>query len=100
MRDAVIVLVALAALLRVGYFVHSEVGWAEVGHVLWLGTITMVRVVVLIALAALVWVPIGIRIGLNPELARVAQPVAQLLAAFRATATARRCARWSMRSTR
>jgi NitT/TauT family transport system permease protein len=81
-RDAVIVLVALAALLRVGYFVHSEVGWAEVGHVLWLGTITMVRVVVLIALAALVWVPIGIRIGLNPELARVAQPVAQFLAAF------------------
>jgi len=54
LRDAVIVLVALAALLRVGYFVHSEVGWAEVGHVLWLGTITMVRVVVLIALAALV----------------------------------------------
>ncbi|WP_432258410.1 ABC transporter permease [Cupriavidus sp. TMH.W2] len=82
LRDAVIVLVALAALLRVGYFVHSEVGLAEVGHVLWLGTITMVRVVVLIALAALVWVPIGIRIGLNPDLARVAQPVAQFLAAF------------------
>ncbi|KAI3609703.1 ABC transporter, permease protein (cluster 10, nitrate/sulfonate/bicarbonate) [Cupriavidus necator H850] len=82
LRDAVIVLVALAALLRVGYFVHSEVGWAEVGHVLWLGTITMVRVVVLIALAALVWVPIGIRIGLNPELARIAQPIAQFLAAF------------------
>ncbi|RWA53923.1 sulfonate ABC transporter permease [Cupriavidus sp. UYMSc13B] len=81
-RDAVIVLVALAALLRVGYFVHSEVGWAEVGHVLWLGTITMVRVVVLIALAALVWVPIGIRIGLNLELARIAQPIAQFLAAF------------------
>ncbi|WP_208647651.1 ABC transporter permease [Cupriavidus lacunae] len=82
LRDAVIILVALAALLRVGYFVHSEVGWAEVGHVLWLGTITMVRVVVLIALAALVWVPIGIRIGLNPDLARIAQPVAQFLAAF------------------
>ncbi|WP_196251603.1 ABC transporter permease [Cupriavidus necator] len=81
-RDAVIVLVALAALLRVGYFVHSEVGWAEVGHVLWLGTLTMVRVVMMIALAALVWVPIGIRIGLNPDLARIAQPVAQFLAAF------------------
>ncbi|AQV95735.1 sulfonate ABC transporter permease [Cupriavidus necator] len=82
LRDAVIVMVALAALLRVAYFVHSEVGLAEVGHVVWLGTITMVRVVVLIALAALVWVPIGIRIGLNPDLARIAQPVAQFLAAF------------------
>ncbi|SOZ57477.1 putative Binding-protein-dependent transporter, inner membrane component [Cupriavidus taiwanensis] len=82
MRDAAIVLVALAALVRVGYFVHSEVGWAEVVHVLWLGTLTMARVIVLIALAALVWVPIGIRIGLNPDLARIAQPIAQFLAAF------------------
>ncbi|CAG9183192.1 MULTISPECIES: ABC transporter permease [Cupriavidus] len=80
--NAVILLVALAALSRVMYFVHSEVGWLEVGHVLWLGTLTMVRVIVLIALAAVIWVPIGIRIGLNPSVARIAQPVAQFLAAF------------------
>ncbi|CAG9179361.1 hypothetical protein LMG23992_03984 [Cupriavidus laharis] len=80
--NAVILLVALAALGRVMYFVHSEVGWAEVGHVLWLGTLTMVRVILLIALAAVIWVPIGIRIGLNPSVARIAQPVAQFLAAF------------------
>ncbi|WP_211950726.1 ABC transporter permease [Cupriavidus yeoncheonensis] len=80
--NAVILLVALAALGRVMYFVHSEVGWAEVGHVLWLGTLTMVRVIVLIALAAVIWVPVGIRIGLNPSVARIAQPVAQFLAAF------------------
>ena len=80
--NAVILLVSLAALGRVGHFVHSEVGWSEVGHVVWLGALTMVRVLVLIALAAVVWVPIGIRIGLNPKVARVAQPVAQFLAAF------------------
>ncbi len=80
--NAVILLVTLAALGRVMYFVHSEVGLAEVGHVLWLGALTMVRVIVLIALAAVIWVPIGIRIGLNPSVARIAQPVAQFLAAF------------------
>lgn len=80
--DVIIILAALAAVVHVLQFVRSEVGWAEVGHVFWLGFLTMVRVIVLIALAALVWVPIGIRIGLNPNVARIAQPVAQFLAAF------------------
>ncbi|CAJ0696423.1 hypothetical protein LMG19089_01673 [Ralstonia edaphis] len=80
--DVVIILAALLAVAHVLQFVRSEVGWAEVGHVFWLGFLTMVRVILLIALAALVWVPIGIRIGLNPNVARIAQPVAQFLAAF------------------
>ena len=80
--DVIIILAALAALVHILQFVRSEVGWAEVGHVFWLGFLTMVRVILLIALAALVWVPIGIRIGLNPNVARIAQPVAQFLAAF------------------
>lgn len=82
LADVIIVIAALAAVAHVLQFVRSEVGWAEVGHVFWLGFLTMVRVIVLIALAALVWVPIGIRIGLNPNVARIAQPVAQFLAAF------------------
>ena len=80
--DVIIILAALAALVHILQFVRSEVGWGEVGHVLWLGFLTMTRVILLIALAALIWVPIGIRIGLNPNVARVAQPVAQFLAAF------------------
>ena len=80
--DVIIIVAALAAVVHILQFVRSEVGWAEVGHVLWLGFLTMVRVIVLIALAAVVWVPIGIRIGLNPNVARIAQPVAQFLAAF------------------
>ncbi len=80
--NLIIILIAMAAMYRVMHFVRTEVGWAEVGHVLWLGFLTMVRVIVLIALAALIWVPIGIRIGLNPSVARIAQPVAQFLAAF------------------
>src|SRR6185437_3184985 len=73
---------AIAALIEIGHFVHAEVGWAEVGRVFVLGAITLVRVIVLIALAALVWVPIGVWIGLRPRLARRIQPVIQFLAAF------------------
>jgi len=46
------------------------------------GFITLARVVVLIALATLVWVPVGVWIGLRPKLAERIQPLAQFLAAF------------------
>ena len=42
----------------------------------------MVRVFVLIALASLIWVPIGVWVGLRPRAAQVVQPIAQFLAAF------------------
>ena len=44
--------------------------------------ITLARVVVLIALATLIWVPVGVWIGLRPKLAERIQPLAQFLAAF------------------
>ena len=63
-------------------YVGREVGLAEVFHVLGLGFITMIRVAVLIFLASLVWVPVGIWIGLRPKIATAVQPAAQFLAAF------------------
>jgi NitT/TauT family transport system permease protein len=46
------------------------------------GLITLIRVLVLILIASLIWVPIGVLIGLRPRLAEAVQPVAQFLAAF------------------
>jgi NitT/TauT family transport system permease protein len=46
------------------------------------GFITLARVIVLIAMATLIWVPIGVWIGLRPKLAERIQPLAQFLAAF------------------
>jgi NitT/TauT family transport system permease protein len=51
---------------------------AAVGY----GFITLARVIVLITLATLIWVPIGVWIGLRPKLAERIQPLAQFLAAF------------------
>src|ERR1700694_1729170 len=46
------------------------------------GFITLLRVIVLIALATLIWVPVGVWIGLRPKLPERIQPLAQFLAAF------------------
>jgi len=46
------------------------------------GFATLLRVIVLIALATLIWVPIGVWIGLRPKIAERVQPLAQFLAAF------------------
>jgi NitT/TauT family transport system permease protein len=47
-----------------------------------LGTLTLLRVLVLIVVASLIWVPIGVWIGLRPAWSQRIQPVAQFLAAF------------------
>jgi NitT/TauT family transport system permease protein len=80
--DAVIAAVVFYALWSLVHFIRTEVGWSEVGHVVVLGVYTMLRVVLLLALAALVWVPVGIWIGMNPRWASRTQAVAQFLAAF------------------
>ena len=46
------------------------------------GLMTLLRVMVLIAIASAIWVPIGVWIGLRPRIANLVQPVAQFLAAF------------------
>lgn len=67
---------------RIGVFVLAEVTPSEAGTTVLLGVATMLRVTVLIALASIIWVPVGVWIGLRPEAARIAQPIAQFLAAF------------------
>lgn len=56
--------------------------WHEALHVTGLALLTMVRVTVLILLASVVWVPIGIWVGLRPRVTEFVQPLAQFLAAF------------------
>ena len=57
----------------------------EALHVCGLALLTMLRVFVLIALASLVWVPIGVWVGMRPRAAQIVQPIAQFMAAFPVT---------------
>ncbi|MGF6606608.1 NitT/TauT family transport system permease protein [Paraburkholderia sp. WSM4175] len=70
------------AIYRVVAYVRAGVTLDEVGHVFVLGLITLLRVAVLIAISSVIWVPIGVLIGLRPALAEKVQPLAQFLAAF------------------
>lgn len=63
-------------------FLSARLTFGDVGEVSLLGLATLLRVVVLIALASLIWVPIGVWIGLRPAWAERLQPIAQFLAAF------------------
>jgi NitT/TauT family transport system permease protein len=79
---AAIALIGIIALLKAVQFVFTDITLAEVGHVVLLGLLTFLRVGSLIAIASLIWVPIGVYVGLRPRVASVVQPVAQFLAAF------------------
>ena len=70
------------AIYRVVQFASQALSWSDVEEAVGLGLITLVRVVVLMIIASLVWVPIGVWLGLRPVWARRAQPIAQFLAAF------------------
>jgi NitT/TauT family transport system permease protein len=80
--DVALAAAVLYATLRLAAYVHSGVGWSEAGHVVLLGLATLVRVMLLIGLASLFWVPVAVWIGLRPRYSQRVQAVAQFLAAF------------------
>ena len=84
--DRVLLALLLAGLafgaVRIVQFLSGSITPGQVGHVLVLGLFTLARVVVLILLASLIWVPVGVAIGLRPAWARHVQPWVQFLAAF------------------
>ncbi len=78
----IVVALAAFALYDVVRFVTQDISAADIGTTLVLGLITLTRVVVLIAMASVVWVPVGVWVGTRPNAALVVQPIAQFLAAF------------------
>lgn len=64
------------------HYLYKTVSFGGLVAVFVLGLITMLRVVVLVFLASLIWVPIGVWVGLRPNLVSYLQPAAQFLAAF------------------
>jgi NitT/TauT family transport system permease protein len=78
-----LVLAAAAyALWLVVDYVRATLGVGDVFTAGWYGLLTLTRVIVLIAVASAIWVPIGVWIGLRPSVAERVQPIAQFLAAF------------------
>ncbi len=70
------------ALLLLFQFITESVGISEILHVCSLGLVTLLKIMILIVLASVLWIPVGVWIGLNPRIRQFSQPFIQFLAAF------------------
>jgi NitT/TauT family transport system permease protein len=78
----IFILILFAAMYILVSFIKQQLKISEVFLVLKLGCYTALRVIATIIFCTLVWVPIGVWIGLRPKYAAVIQPIAQFFAAF------------------
>jgi NitT/TauT family transport system permease protein len=72
----------LRALAAAAAALHGALTVATLGHIVWLGCLTALRVAAMTVLATLIWTPVGVWIGFQPRVARFAQPLAQIGASF------------------
>jgi len=63
-------------------YLNAHGGLGQFGGAFVDGAITFSRVVILLIIASIIWVPIGVWIGMDPKVSRLAQPVVQVLASF------------------
>jgi len=70
------------ALYRIYIFLHTEIPMHEMQHALYLGLVTTIRIILVMIVTVVVWLPISIYIGFSPKLAKVAQPLALTFASF------------------
>lgn len=80
--DLALILAGLSAVIFLIIVAVKNISFAELRYVVMLGLITMLRVFILIILCSLVWVPVGIWVGLRPGVSALVQPIAQILSAF------------------
>jgi len=78
----IVLVVTVWSLWTLVAYVGTTLGLKDLTEAGGAGLLTMLRVLVLIAVASLIWVPIGVWIGLRPWAAERVQPIAQFLAAF------------------
>jgi NitT/TauT family transport system permease protein len=63
-------------------YIHRSVGFGAFGTAFGDGALTFLRVIVVLIVSTLIWVPVGVWIGMNPKVSRLAQPIVQVAASF------------------
>lgn len=72
----------VASAVMVAHYIYNEVTLSEIQRVFYLGLITTLKVTILIIISSIIWVPVGVWIGLNPRISKRIQPLVQIFAAF------------------
>lgn len=78
----VLVTTLTGAAILLARFIYTNISLADFRHVLFLGSISTLRVFATVIVSTIIWLPIGVWIGLKPRVAQIAQPIVQFLAAF------------------
>jgi len=78
----VVVLGVLYGVWEALAYVHRSVGFGQFGTAFGDGALTFLRVTVVLVVSTLIWVPVGVWIGMNPRVSRLAQPIVQVAASF------------------
>ncbi len=89
-RRAADVAFTVAVSVALGYGLYSMLayiatgssGLAVFGTAFADGFLTFLRVVIVVTVSSLIWVPVGVWIGFNPRVAQFMQPIVQVLASF------------------
>ena len=89
-RRAADVAFAVTLTLALGFGLYSMLAFVATGKqglgvfgtAFGLGFLTLLRVVVVVTISSIVWVPVGVWIGFNPRVAQFMQPIVQVLASF------------------
>lgn len=78
----VLVAAVVCKYLYEGIILVSKLSWPELTNAILLGLLTSLRVFISTLLAVIWTLPVGVFIGTNPKLSRIAQPIVQILASF------------------
>lgn len=79
---SIVFITSLYALYKVSIFLYNEIPLYELQYALYLGFITTIRILAVMVITIIIWLPISIYIGFNPNLARISQPLALTFASF------------------
>lgn len=63
-------------------FLRDQATWQDLMALSGMAALTFVRVAVVVVVSSLIWVPVGVMIGLNTQLAKRVMPVVLILSAF------------------
>lgn len=80
--NGVFIALAIVAIFKIWRFTNINMSFWELKRVFYLGAVTASKVAVLVIFASLLWVPVGVWIGLRPRITQIIQPIIQFLAAF------------------
>ncbi len=80
--NIVLVLALARILVFLNHFIFHSISLVEVSHVFLLGLVTALRVLFVVVICTVIYVPVGVWVGLRPGVAHIVQPIAQFLAAF------------------